>query len=285
MTQTSKRVTQQEKANQFYRLHHSEKLLVLPNIWDCLGAKLLEDLGYPAVATASASIAFTNGYDDGENIPFEDLLSILKKIAGSTDLPVTADIESGYAEYESQLEKYIQQLLESGIAGINIEDTDKKTKSLFPIDIQCRRIKLIKSVSAKWNMPLFINARTDVYTQGNDFNRAESKFDNTIKRGLAYKAAGADCFFPLGMQKNDEIKKAIALLQMPINILIMPGVPELNELNEMGVARISLGPAFLKIAIRALKILATSLQKHEGLPEIAGNEITSDYLRNLVNKK
>jgi len=285
MTQTAKRLNQQEKGKQFSQLHHSGKLLVLPDIWDCLGATLLENLGYPAVATASASIAFTNGYDDGEKIPFEDLLSILNKITDRINIPVTADIESGYAENENQLEKNIQQLLETGIVGINIEDTDKKNNSLLPLAFQCQRIKLIKYVAEKHNVPLFINARTDVYTRGKDFNTAETRFEETIKRGLAYKEAGADCFFPLAMHNENEIQKAVRLLQMPINILIIPGVPELNVLHEMGVARVSLGPSFLKIAIRAMKNLAIRLQKHEGLQDIVENEITSDYLRNMVNKK
>jgi 2-methylisocitrate lyase-like PEP mutase family enzyme len=285
MTQTANNLNQQERAKQFYQLHHSGKLLVLPNIWDSLGAILLESLGYPAVATASFSIAFTNGYDDGEKIPFEDLLSILKKITGHINIPVTADIESGFAEDDNQLEKNIQYLLETGIVGINIEDTDKKTSALLPAEIHCQKIRLIKDVSEKCNVPLFINARTDVYTRGKDFNTAESRFEETIKRGLAYKAAGADCFFPLAMHDENEIQKAVELLQMSINILIIPGVPELNVLHKMGVARVSLGPSFLKIAIRAMKNLAVKLQRHEGLRDIVENEITSDYLRDMVNKK
>ncbi|HLG41415.1 MAG TPA: isocitrate lyase/phosphoenolpyruvate mutase family protein, partial [Chitinophagaceae bacterium] len=149
-------MTQQEKAMQFYNLHYSGELLVLPNVWDCLGAMLLENIGYSAVATASASIAYTNGYDDGENIPFDDLLILLKKIADSVNLPVTADIESGFAENDIQLEKNIRRIIETGIVGINIEDSDKKTKTLLPIAIQSDRIRLIKRVSNEMGVSLFI---------------------------------------------------------------------------------------------------------------------------------
>ena len=276
---------QTEKAETFYQLHHSGKLLILPNIWDSLGALLLESLGYPAAATASAAIAFSNGYDDGEQIPFDDLLVILKKIAGSVTIPVTADIESGYAQSEGELEQNIGKLIQSGIVGINFEDSDKTTGTLFPAEVQCRRINLVKNVSKKWKVPLFINARTDVYTQGKDFINPESRFEEAIKRGLAYKAAGADCFFPLAMQDHKEIKQAVTLLQMPINILILPGVPELNVLEELGVARVSLGPSFLKIAIRAMKDLAVRLKNQEGLKDIVENEITSAYVKSLVNKE
>src|SRR5687767_10132817 len=144
MTLKGNSLDQANKARQLYQLHHSGKLLVLPNIWDSLGAMLLENLGYPAAATASAAIAYANGYDDGENIPFADLLSLLRKIAHSIDIPLTADIESGYAQTEIQLENNIEQLIQTGIVGINIEDIHKKTNSLFPVGVQCQRIRLIK---------------------------------------------------------------------------------------------------------------------------------------------
>src|SRR5678816_653446 len=127
-------LTQKEKAKQFHSLHRAGRLLILPNIWDCLGANLLESLHYPAIATASASVAFTNGFDDGQNISFDSVLAILKKIAGSVNIPVSADIESGFAENDTELKPNIKQLLATGIVGINIEDTDKQTTSIVPIE-------------------------------------------------------------------------------------------------------------------------------------------------------
>lgn len=132
---------------------------------------------------------------------------------------------------------------------------------------------------------LFINARTDVYIHGNEFEIAEAKLEETIKRGLAYKNAGADCFYPIVMRREQDIKKTVEQLQMPVNILTIPGIPDLNILNQIGVARVSLGPSFLKIAIKAMKELAIKLSKFEGLSEITENEITSDYLKNLVAQK
>src|SRR5688572_17999542 len=104
-------LSQKAKAKLFKELHHSGNILVLPNIWDPLGAALLRSLGYPAIATASASVAFTNGYDDGEHIPFRDILMLLSKITASVNLPVTADIESGYASTQEDLQKNIELLL------------------------------------------------------------------------------------------------------------------------------------------------------------------------------
>ena len=284
MTQAAADSKQQEKAKQFYNLHHSGKLLILPNIWDCLGANLLESLHYPAIATASASVAFTNGYDDGQRISFDSVLALLKKIVSSVSIPVSADIESGFAGNDLQLEENTKQLLATGIVGINIEDTDKKTNSILPVETQCEKIKLIKKVSQAVGVPLFVNARADVYLRGKDFDTPESKFEEALKRGRAYKAAGADCFYPIGMTRQEDIKRMVKQLQMPVNVITIPGIPELNVLNEIGVARVSLGPSFLKIAIKAMKNLALKLQNLEGLSDITENEITSAYVKDLVNK-
>lgn len=259
--------------------------MVLPNIWDPLGAALLENLAYPAIATASASIAFVNGYNDGENIPFTDLLILLKKITDSVHIPVTADIESGFANTNTELQKNIELLIETGIVGINLEDSDKKNSTLFSIEMQCDRISLIKKTAAERGIPLFINARTDTYLKRNDFGDEEEIFQETLKRGGAYMNAGADCFFPVLMTQKNDIQNLIAKLNCPINIIAIAGVPNLKMLNEMGVARVSLGPGFLKTAIRTMKEIAEKLKNFEGIEEITGNEITTEYLKNLVDKK
>ncbi|HEV8286714.1 MAG TPA: isocitrate lyase/phosphoenolpyruvate mutase family protein [Chitinophagaceae bacterium] len=270
-------ISQKQKAERFRELHHSGKMMILANIWDPLGAMLMESLEYPAIATASASVAYSNGYNDGENIPFEDVLSLLKKITNSVDLPVTADIESGYADNDAQLQENMTRLIGSGIVGINFEDTNKKTKTLESIESQCNRIKLIRKCADEMGLPLFINARTDVYLRG-------GTFDELIKRGFAYKEAGADGFFPILLKQEDEIKELITQLKLPINIITFPDIPDLKTLSNLGVARVSLGPSLLKIAIRAMKELAEQLKNHEGLSSITDNEITSDYLKILVNK-
>lgn len=278
-------LTQLEKAQRFHHLHSSPELLVLPNIWDSLGALLLEDLGYPAIATASASVAFSKGYDDGEQIPFEEVLVILQRIATNVNIPVTADIESGYASDIHGLAENIRQVIDTGIVGINFEDTDKATNTLYPIDVQCERIRMIRNVSQQFGLPLWINARTDVYVRGQGFDSPEAKLEETIKRGIAYKSAGANCFFPLAAQRETDIKAIVDRVQIPVNIILIQGVPRIDILKQIGVKRVSLGPGFLKIAIRAMKELAMKLKSNQGLEDLTGNEITSDYLKELVNKK
>ncbi|MGZ3893000.1 MAG: isocitrate lyase/PEP mutase family protein [Bacteroidia bacterium] len=276
---------QHSKALQFHKLHHNGKMLVLPNIWDPLGALLLEKLEYPAIATASASIAFTGGYDDGENIPFSEVLKKLTEIVKSVNIPVTADVESGYAGTLSELEKNVEQIIRTGIIGVNIEDTDKLKGNLFSIEEQCERIKMIKKVSAGMGVPLFINARTDVYIRRKDIVSDEEKFEEAVKRGKEYRNAGADCIFPIVMKQKKDIQNYITELKCPVNILAIPGIPDLKTLHAMGVARVSLGPSFLKIAIKAMKQLAIRIKNYEGMNEIEENDITTDYLKELVSKK
>lgn len=279
----NKLYSQKEKAHQLYQLHHSNKILILPNVWDILGAKLLESINYSAIATASASIAYTNGYLDGEKIPFNYVLSILSKIANSVNVPVTADIESGYTVNETQLQENIKELLKSGIVGINIEDTNHNTKSLFSIQSQCERIKIIRTVARELDIPLFINARADVLLYDKDFSTDETQIEELINRGLAYKEAGADCFYPIVLRQKSSIEKLVKQLNMPINILTLPEIPSLKELHDIGVARVSLGPSFLKIALQGMQQLAIELKDLEGLSRITENKITNDYLKKLIN--
>ena len=276
--------SQQAKANTLRSLHHNGQMLVLPNIWDPLGASLLQSLGYAAVATASASIAFSNGYDDGEHIPFDDLLKILQRIVHSVHIPVTADIESGYANNNASLEDNIRQLIQAGIVGINIEDTDKQNGQLVSAEEQCEKIKLIRKIASEMEVPLFINARTDVYLKVKPDVTAEEKFSETLKRGRAYMAAGGDCFFPVFIKEKHDIEKLIAELNAPVNVIAIPGVPNLKTLKEIGVARVSIGPGFLKTAMLAMKELALTLQNYEGLEMVTSNPVTTNHLKELVNR-
>lgn len=277
-------LTQQAKALLFYELHHNGRMLILPNIWDPLGALLLESIGYPAIATASAAIAYTNGYDDGEQMPFDSVLERLNAITHCVNLPVTADIESGYATTNSRLRENIKSLIDTGIVGINFEDSDKQSGLLIPVNIQSERINLVREVANESGIRLFINARTDVYIKGTDFDDY-GKLLETIKRGRAYIDAGADCIFPIAVKQINHIRELTSNIAAPINILAIPGVPDFKKLNDLGVARVSLGPGFLKIAVSALKNFAESLRNFEGMDEITNNEISSEYLKNLVNIK
>jgi 2-methylisocitrate lyase-like PEP mutase family enzyme len=275
---------QSDKGKLFNQLHHNGKLLVLPNVWDPISAMLLENLGYPAVATASASIALSNGYADGEKIPFEEVLIILRKIVNSVTIPVSADIESGYAKNNAELEENIKKLIDTGIAGINFEDSSHPENKLITIKEQCEKISIIKKVAIEKGSSLFINARSDVYLRSANLSE-EEKLSETIARGKAYGDAGADGFYPIILKEKGAIENIIKEVGLPVNIILIPGIPDFETLKKMGLARLSLGPGFLKTAINAMKNVAEKLLAYEGMNEVTNNPVTSDYLNDLISKK
>ncbi|MHA4808565.1 isocitrate lyase/PEP mutase family protein [Flavitalea flava] len=268
------------KAQLLSNLHRSDKLLVLPNIWDPLGAALLENIGYPAVATGSMSVAIAGGYTDGENMPFEEVLAVLKKIVTRVRVPVTADIESGYSLTSEGLASNIRQLIATGIAGINIEDSHRQTGELLPVDVQAERIRLIRTTAENMGIPLFINARTDAFMKAE--LSPEQQWQETLARSNAYLTAGADGIFPIFLKEKDLIQKLVNAIPAPINILARPGAPDLKTLKEAGVARVSFGPSFMKAILQKMKELAEAIQKGEGHDIVTGDMVTHDFLNGLI---
>lgn len=244
--------SQSEKADLLKKLHHSGKMLVLPNIWDAAGAALLEKLGYPAVATASAAIARAHGFEDGENIPFDMLLAIVSQIVKSVSVPVTVDIEAGYADDYDTLKSNIRQLIAAGVAGINIEDTDVRSRGLVPVEEQVEKLKLITRVAERENTRLFINARTDVFLMRSDL-ADEQKLALAIERGRAYVGAGADCIYPIFLTDETAIQTLMAAWKVPVNVLARVGAPDLEVLRGLGVARVSFGPNVHRAMLLAME--------------------------------
>lgn len=274
----------QLRFQKFCDLHRTERPLILPNIWDPLGALLLQNLGYPAVATASASVAFANGYDDGEQIPFPELLQILTRITRSVSIPVSADVESGFANGVAALRRNIKRLAAAGVVGINFEDTGKSNGKMLSMKKQCRLIEAIRETSEELNLPLFINARCDAYLRMPDTAEPD-KIKIMVERGKAYKSAGAHGFFAIMVQEASSIAAIVNEVGLPVNVSLLPGTPPLSELKRLGVARVSLGPGFLKVAVRSMKEAALHLMDYESQQEIANNPISTQYLRDLVLHK
>lgn len=270
--------TQAEKASLLKSLHHGDDILIFPNIWDPASALLLESCGYPAVATASAAIAYANGYQDGEQIPFASVLPILSRIVKVVDVPVSADIESGYSLEPLEFEANIRSLIDTGIAGINIEDSNPKANVLLPIETQVERLKIIRKVADEVGVHLFINARIDVFLKPSQLS-PEAKLEETIKRGKAYTEAGADCLFPALVKEENAIRTLVNTFELPINIILMPGVPEINVLKELGVARVSFGPNFIKANLLATKTLMQNILSNPSHTPITENVINMDFLK------
>ena len=206
-------------------LHVPGDPLVLPNAWDAATAKVVVEAGFPAVATTSSGVAEALGYEDGEATPADEMLAAVARIARAVDVPVTADLEAGYGLEGGELAR---RLLAAGGAGLNFEDTDHPNRpALQPVDEQCRRIAAIKAGG-----DVVVNARIDVHIRGGE--TAEG-----LERARAYRAAGADCVYPIGI--TDEATIAAYAEGGPVNVLLRPGAPPIARLAELGVARVSLG--------------------------------------------
>jgi 2-methylisocitrate lyase-like PEP mutase family enzyme len=227
---------QLEKAEKFTALHVKGTPLVLYNAWDAGSAKAIVKSGAQAIATSSWSVAAAQGYDDGEILPISIAEQVIRKIASSVDVPVTVDFEGGYSDDDDKLSSNISRLIDLGIIGVNFEDRIVKGKGLYDIDRQAKRIAAIRRAAEHKNVPLFINARTDVFL-GNS-----ADVEELLHREKAYVAAGASGFFIPGVTNADQIRRIVEETTLPINVMVMEGVPSNDELSKLGVARVSYGP-------------------------------------------
>jgi 2-methylisocitrate lyase-like PEP mutase family enzyme len=244
-------VDHNDKAKRFNELHVKGDPLVLFNAWDAGSAKVIAAAGAQAIATSSWSVAEAQGHRDGEDIPLELFERIVERIAVSVELPVSADFEGGYTEDDDQLAHNISHLLKLGIVGINFEDRVVRGSGLYGIDRQASRIAAVRQAAQKQGVPLFINARTDLFLgQGNE---PESVIAEAIDRAKAYAAAGASGFFIPGLQEHTLIAKICDGTPLPVNVMVMDGVPPHDRLTELGVARISHGPIPYVNAMAALR--------------------------------
>lgn len=269
------------KAQELHRLHEPGNFLILPNIWEPLGAALLQKSGYGVVATSSSAVALTHGYLDGEKMPFNDVITQLKRIVDAVDIPVTADIECAYASNNRELEENIEIFLETGIVGINFEDTDKKTATLLPAEEQARKIEIIRDVAARKNIPLFINARIDTYLPSANIE-PEHRLQETIHRAELYTEAGAHCVFPILLRDIEQIKLLTKAVVLPVNIMAMAGTPTFEQLKRSGVRRVSLGSSFLKLAMQEMQRFALLAKQGNGMEDINKNLVDSAFLEGLM---
>ena len=241
--------TQKKKAENFLALHKQDKLLVLPNIWNPIGARILEAKGFPAAATASAAISSSLGYMDGEKIKFSTHLDIIERIAKSVDIPVTADIESGYASDIKNLRDSINKVIDTGVAGINIEDSVEEEGSLRNIEEQCERIKTVRDVSEERGLHLVINARIDCFLS--DTKKSNEKvIEETVKRADAYSKAGADLVYPVGVLDLETITTLRKQISSPINILGSHKTISLKTMRDIGINRVTFGPFLFRAALK-----------------------------------
>jgi 2-methylisocitrate lyase-like PEP mutase family enzyme len=252
------KTTQRQKAEAFRKMHDRLRILVLPNAWDVASAKIFEAAGFRAVATTSSGVANSLGYPDGEAIPRDEMLAVVARIARGLEVPLSADIEAGYASDLEALKATIRAVLEAGAVGINFEDSMKGgANELFPVETALARIKAVRETATAAGVPIVINARTDVFLHA--IGDKTSRFDHTVSRANAYLGAGADCVFVPGPTAAELIGKLTAAIQGPINVMVLPGMPSAPELEKLGVARVSMGGGPAQAALTEVRRVAEEL--------------------------
>lgn len=217
-------------AETFHALHKGPQILILPNVWDAMSAKIVEGAGAKAIATSSAAVAWSHGYADGHDLPFELLLRTAGEIVRVVKAPVTCDSEGGYAETPDAAAQNIRRLIDAGVVGINLEDGRE------PHDLHIRKIAAIRQAANASGVNLFINARTDVYLKS--LAPADKRVGETLRRAAAMRDAGASGVFVPGAPAAD-IPALAKEIPLPLNVMGWAGVPSAMELQGMGVKRLS----------------------------------------------
>lgn len=242
--------SQAEKAEIFRALHRGPEILVLPNVWDCASARIVEEAGFPALATTSAGVANALGYPDGERIPAAEMLAAVARIAACVRVPVTADLERGYQDIAATA----AGLVASGAIGLNLEDAGGDPAQ------HAARIATVRRVGRDLGVNLVINARTDLYLDRNGRGPASERFDWTCERLQAYIDAGADCVFVPGLYDEATIRRFVEALRFPLNVLAAAGTPPIPRLRELGVARVSVGSGLARAAMGLTSRIAQELK-------------------------
>lgn len=245
-------------ASRFRELHDAGTLLVLPNAWDAGSAVAIQHAGAPAVATTSAGVAWACGWPDGDKLPADEMLGAARRMARVLSVPLSMDIEEGCSDDPAEVGRFVASLVDAGVAGINIEDGGRDPAGLVA------KIRAIREALS--GRELYINARTDIYLRG--IASGYAAVDEVIRRGGLFREAGADGLFAPGIAVADEIRRvANALRDMPLNVMLVPGLPSHAELYAAGARRLSAGIA---LALDAYAGAAKRAAAFMGVGEVEG---------------
>lgn len=222
----------------FRELHYRSEIFYIGNVWDTQSALMMEKSGYKSIATSSSAIATSLGYQDGEEMDFEELYKICKQIVSKVKIPLSVDIEGGYSRDSQTIVKNIISLYKIGVVGINIEDSvvTNSERKIQPKEEFSKLLKTITTSLKNENIDIFINVRTD-----NFIMQMDNPLENTLQRIKLYEKNGADGIFVPCIIDRDDIKKVVKSTSLPINVLAIPNLPKLNQLQNDGVKRISQG--------------------------------------------
>lgn len=261
------------KARLFLDMHHGPHILVLPNAWDAASARIFEEAGFPAIASTSGGVAVSLGFADGENISLSEMLGAVRRIAAAVSVPVSADMEAGYADTAAGVAETAKAVLEAGAIGMNFEDgTRVKAAPLAPIESQVEKIRAIRQASERLGVHLVLNARTDVFLA--QAGEAGTRTREAIRRANAYREAGADCLFVPGVADPETIAALAHGINGPLNILAGPSTPPAAELERLGVARMSTGSGPMRAALTYARECALALRETGSVARFTESAIT-----------
>lgn len=263
---------QRARATALRDLHRGPKILVLPNAWDCVSARLLEQAGFPAIATTSGGIAAMLGYPDGQHISPGEMLQIVRRIAETVSVPVTADLEAGYGRTATEVAEIMRQAIAAGVIGANFEDGRGPNQPLAEIAHQTDIIKVVCEVATACDIPLVLNARVDVYLYGT--GAYADRFKQAVERAIAYHDAGADCVFPIGLKDRETIARFVREAPCPVNIMAGPGAPAISELEKIGVSRVTFGTGMMRAVLPFIRKMAKELRASGQLDSLDQTEFS-----------
>jgi 2-methylisocitrate lyase-like PEP mutase family enzyme len=265
------RPQQRERAEILRRLHEGPPILVLPNVWDVVTARIVEASGFAALATTSAGVAFALGYPDGERISRAEMAAAVGRIAARVRVPVTADMEAGYGRTPQSAAETARDVIAAGAVGMNLEDAPADGDGLFDLTLQVERVRAARESADSAGVPLVINARTDVFLAS--IGAPETRLSHAVRRLNAYRAAGADCLFAPGITDRGTIAALVREVGGPLNVLAGPGCPPVPELETLGVRRLSLGSGVMRATLGLVRRIAAELQGPGTFTTLLGDQV------------
>ena len=275
---------QAQKAEQFRKLHHGPRILLLPNSWDVASARILEECGYPAIATSSAAVAFSLGYPDGQRISRDEMLEACARIARGVNIPVTADLEAGYGTTVKDMVETVKAAIGARVIGMNLEDvTGDDESSLVELSLQAEKIRAIVETANSLGVPFVLNARTDIYLM--PMGPEAARFERTVERLRAYRDAGAACLFVPGLYDRETIAKLVKAVEAPLNILANPACPSIAELEKIGVARVSAGSGIMRAAMGLVRRIGKEMLESRSCETMFAGTIAHAELNRLMERR
>lgn len=236
-------ITQHEKCEQFARLHRQPGAFLIPNPWDLGSARLLQGLGFPALATTSAGFAYAKAKNDGE-VTLEEKLGHCAELTAATDIPINADFENGFADAPEDVAKNVTRVAATGVAGCSIEDFGRDSHAVYDFALAVERVHAAAEAVAALGIPFQLTARAE------NLLRGVNDLDDTLRRLQAYEAAGADVLYAPGIHSLDDLKKVTAEIGKPVNALaVFFRGATVADLAAAGARRISVGSALTWAAL------------------------------------